>query len=256
MAMGDYGNGNNNSSNSNNNVGSTYYSRLKFRNEEQKLNLSISFRSGLLIFDISAIEEGFKYRSLESIFLSPVKAKQFADEIKKFKEYFNSGDITPGKAFGVCGGMKEKVSYIAVHADEARNVMITIGKFDGNGAIVSSVTITLNKEYHYALEWEDVNSMDTVVKCFNDNIELDQIYETTLDFGRYMNGSIGYSVADISRYDYKRLNDAFDPLYDKLGIERRQSSNRSGGGTNNFLNNSGRATSNSTSFDDIENLLE
>ena len=253
MAMGDYGN---NGNTSNNNVGGTYYSRLKFRNEEQKLNLSVNFRSGLLIFDISAIEDGFKYRSLESIFLSPIKAKQFAEEIRKFREYLNSGNIVPGKAFGVCGGMKEKVSYIGIHANESMNIMVTIGKFDGNGQIVSSSTITLNKEYHYALEWEDINSMNTMVKCFNDNIELDQIYEISLDFGRYMNGSLGYSVADISRYDYKRLDNAFDPLYDKLGIERRQNSNRSyGGGSNNFLDNSGRATSNSTSFDDVEDLL-
>ena len=33
-------------------------------------------------------------------------------EIKKFLEYLKNGDIVSNKAFGVCGGMKDKVSYV------------------------------------------------------------------------------------------------------------------------------------------------
>lgn len=256
MAIGD----NNNNGNANNGAKlfeSTYYSRIRFKNGENKLCLTPYFRSGLLVLEISELKEGFKYDTVINIFLSPTKAKLFAEEIRLFKEYLKAGDIIPGKAFGVNAGMNEKVSFIGLHADAEKNIYITIGKIDGSGNITESATTSLNRDYHFALEWENINSMD-VAKAFYDNIELDQLYELVTDFARHMNGSLAYSVADLTRFDTARVLRKMDPIYDKLGIERRGSEGgyNNNRGTNNFLQNSGRVNSNHTSIDSMESLFD
>lgn len=250
MAIGDT-----NNSNGKKLFENTYYSRLRFKSPDGKLALTPSFRSGLLIFDISELKEaeGFKYDSLIQIHLSPTKARLFAEQIEKFKEYLASGQITPGVAFGVNAGMGGKVSYIGIHANADEDVLITIGKFDDQGNIIESVTTTLNcKEYHFSLYWSDINNND-VGKCYNNLIELDQIKELCADFGRNMSGAVGYAVADLSRFDLARVLGKMDPIFDKLGIERKSYSNNNTNYNrgNSFLDNSRSVQSSHTSIDDI-----
>ena len=163
MAIGD----NSNSSNNNGKLyENTYYSRLKFKSSENKLSLTPYFRSGLLVLELSELKEGFKYDAVINIFLSPTKAKLFAAEIKKFKEYYLAGNIIPGKAFGVNAGMNDKVTYIGFHATTEKHILVTIGKFDGNGNIVEATTIPLNVDYHFALEWSDINTLFPLINRF------------------------------------------------------------------------------------------
>lgn len=253
MAIGD----NSNSSNNNGKLyENTYYSRLKFKSSENKLSLTPYFRSGLLVLELSELKEGFKYDAVINIFLSPTKAKLFAAEIKKFKEYYLAGNIIPGKAFGVNAGMNDKVSFIGIHADTNKNIFVTIGKFDGNGTIIENCTTSLNVDYHFALEWENIEQND-VSKAYNDMLELDQLTELCEDFGRHMNGTIAYSVADLTRFDTARVLKKMDPIFDKLGIERKTYSNGSSSNRgNSFLENSGRTSSNHTSFDNVDELFD
>ena len=257
MAIGDNGTNNNNGKMYEN----TYFSRLRFKNADSKLALGVSFRSGLLILEISELQDqnGFKYEPLQSIFLSPTKARLFADEIRKFKDYLYSGEIIPNKAFGVNAGMNEKVSYIAIHADESKNIYITIGKIDGNGQIIEQATMALNKEYHFALEWDNIQTME-LSKVYNDDLEIGQLIDVLDDFARSMNGAIAYSAIDLGRYDLGRVLKKMDPIYDKLGIERKNSGTNGGsyGRSNSFLDNVGRSGSNSnhTTIEDVENILE
>lgn len=246
MAIGDNGSNNNNGGNKGL-YENTYYSRIRFKNGN--LALGVSFRSGLLILSIAEQQDGFKWEDLISIHLSPTKASLLADEIKKFREYYEEGNIVPGKAFGVNAGMNEKVSFIGIHADTDKNIIVTIGKFDGTGQITDRAEISLNKDYHYALEWEDISAND-LAKVYYDNLEICQLANILEDFARYMNGALAYSVIDLGRYDNARILGKMDPIYDKLGIERRN--NGSGGNrTNSFLDNSSRVQSTSTSIDDI-----
>lgn len=253
MAIGD----NNNNNNSGKTYENTYYSRLRIKNADSKLALAPTFRSGLLNLEISELKEGFKYESLIGIFLSPTKARLLANEILKFKKYLNSEEIVPGKAFGVNAGMNDKVSYIGFHANEKRVPLVTIGKIDGSGNITEQVTIELNVDYHFALEWENINTMD-VVKAYDNNVEIDQLYELVYDFGRSMSGASAYSTIDLGRFDHSRILRKMDPIYDKLGIERLNSGN---GGSNynrgnSFLDNSKSINSNHTSFDSMEGLFD
>ncbi len=253
MAIGGNYNGNDNNSNKKL-YESTYYSRLRVKNDDAKLALSYSYRSGLLIVEASEIKQGFQYEVLESVFISPTKALLFSKEIDKFKEYLNGSKIDPKKAFGITTGMGEKVSYIGFHASPDKNILITIGKIDGSGNITNSVTIPLNNEYHYSVEWDNIETMD-ISKVYHEDIELIQFQNMVTDFARSMSGAMAYSVMDLGRFEIAGIKGKMDPIYDKLGIERRSFNNRSYGGENNFLSNA-KSTSNSTSFDDIEASFE
>lgn len=228
----------------------SYFPRLRIRKDGGDKALNFEFRSGLLQFKIVQItgEYGFSQDPNEVIYLSPTKAMILANELEKFIEYLNKGKIDENVAFGVNGGMGEKITYIAFHASKNKDVLVTIGKFDGSGKILESDTVSLNKDYHYGLEWKNVNTMD-VERIFDDSIELTQILYLLKDFSRSMNGAAAYAHADLTRYDLGRVLGKMDPIYEKLGIERitSQYQNR---GTNNFLNNS-NVRSETKSIDDL-----
>lgn len=249
--------GENSSNNSNKVYENTYYSRLRFKAEDGKLSINFSFRSGLLVIDLCALQDGFKYEPIQTIYLSPTKARLLADEIEKFKVYLASDNVEPNIAYGVNAGMGEKISYIGFHTNTLKEIFITIGKINGDtGSIIGCDTIKLNKDYHFSLEWNDISSMD-LMKVYNNDIELEQFIDMLRDFARSMNGAMGYGVADITRYDLNRILRKMDPIYDKLGIERRNSNNGSYGlKSSNFLANAGSTNSNYTTIDDVENILD
>lgn len=254
MAIGGTYNGGNNSGDKKQLYENTYYSRIRVKNDDAKLALSFSYRSGLLIAEISEIKQGFQYEPLESIYISPTKALLLTKEIKKFKTYLVDGKIAPNKAFGVTTGMGEKVSYIGFHANKDKNIFITIGKIDGSGNITNAATIPLNNEYHYAVEWNNIEAMD-LEKVYYDMTELEQFEFMLSDFARAMTGAFAYSFADLTRFDLAAVKGKMDPIYDKLGIEKRSYGNKNYGGENNFLSNA-KSSSKSTSFDDIEASFE
>lgn len=258
MAIGGTYNGNSSGEGKKQLYENTYYSRIRIKNDEAKLALGFSYRSGLLCAEISEIKEGFQYEALESAYISPTKAALLVRELKAFKYYLTEAEekITPNKAFGVTTGMGEKISYIGFHANEDKKLFVTIGKFDGSGNIINSVTIPLNSEYHFAVEWDDINSMENLSKVYYESIELDQMLQMFEDFARCMTGALAYSVVDLAKFDIAGIKGKMDPIYDKLGIEKRSYNGNKSYGTNDFLSNAGKATSKSTSFDDIESSFE
>jgi hypothetical protein len=244
------GNGDNSGSAQNKLFEATYYSRLRFKNPETKMSISPSFRSGNLVLEISEILDNFKYDSKIAINISPTKARLFADKLKQFKDEIVNGTYTDGKGYGITSGMREKVTYIAAHSENG-SMIITIGEIDGNGNIIKSFDYNINKDYHYSIQWNNVRNMD-IVKDIDNFIELNQLIDLVEDFGRVMSGAIGYSAADINRYESARVLRKMDPIYDKLGIERISNGGNYGGASNNFLNNA-KTESNHTSFESIEN---
>ena len=234
---------------------SEYFSRFKIRNAEQRKQLSASFKSGLLILSIDKLEENFTATTLQKIYLSPTKALLLAHELDAFVEYLKSNEVEAGRGFGVNAGMGEKVTYIALHAARGTKY-ITIGKFDNAGNIIEKETLELNNDYHYALEWEDVEANKVERNIYND-IELEMFKTFLVDFAHSMNGAIGYSVADTAKYDLRKVLNKMDPIYDKLGIERRFNNGYSSGDSkpNNFLSNLGSKSSNTISLEDIGDEL-
>ena len=255
MAIGGTYNANNSDGGNKKLYENTYYSRLKVKNDSAKLALGYSYRSGNLIVEASEIKEGFHYDLIESVFISPTKALLFSKEIDKFIEYLNESKIDEKKAFGITTGMGEKVSYIGFSADKEKHIYLTLGKIDGSGNITNSVPVPFNSDYHYAIEWNNIDAMD-LEKVQYEDVELIQFQNMVKDFARSMSGALAYSVLDLGRFDIAGIKSKMDPIYDKLGIEKRSyGGNRNYGGENNFLSNA-KSTSNSTTFDDIEASFE
>ena len=252
MAIGDNGNTNNN--NGNKHYENTYYSRVRFKNNDRQVN--INFHSGLMQLEVGFISQtdGFKFNSEGSVYLSANKAQILANQITEFLKYRNSDKIDPLKAFGVNTGMGEKVSFIGFSTDEDKNIYMTIGKFDGNGIITEKTRFQFAADYHYGLEWNNIEEND-IVKVFDNMLEIQMLQQALIDFSKSMFGATAYGVVDMARWDVHRMNKRMDQVFDKLGIERQSygGGNRNFG-TNNFLSG---ASSTSKNYDDfVGNLLE
>lgn len=253
MAIGDFGNNANGGNQQNKTYEPSYYARVGYRNEKHKI--SVRYGSGLMVLTYTEFDgSDFRGNDLISIYLSPLKAQLLATEINNLLEYVNNEKkIDPKKAFGVNAGMSEKITYIAFHADTDKNIYCTIGKFDGNGKILESYTYQFEKDYHYSLQWDNVEAND-LSRVYHNTAEISMLRQSLLDFARSSTGAFGYPVLDLNRYEVAKDRNDIGSIFDKLGIERRfKSGGYSSGGTNNFLNNT--SASASTSLDDMENLL-
>ena len=217
----------------------TYYSRLGLISEDESTKLMFEFRSGLFIPKIY-IKSGDNWSQdpVEIVYLSTTKTAMLAEQITKFKEYrANTKKIDESVAFGVTGGMNEKVAFIAFRCKPDKTPMVTIGKFDGSGTITQSHDHIFKVNYNYGLDWKNLEKMD-LDKAFYNDIEIDLIHNMVIDFARNMPGGAAYAYHDIGRYDMGRILNKMNPIYEKLGIERLDY-NRQPRGTNNFLNNVG-----------------
>ena len=231
----------------------SYYSPIRINNPDGNRGFNFEFRSGLLQFKIVSKGDNYQWnRDPDAvIYLSPTKAALLAKEIYAMKEYIDKGDIDNKRAFGVSGGMNEKISFIAFQPMDTGVITINIGKFDNKGQIVEKHSCDLNLKYNYSLEWKDLDAME-LEKVYDDNIELEQIIQLLTDFARYMNGSAAYANSYVTRYDNARILNKLDPIYDKLGIERIGNNGYSNSrGSNDFLNNASAGTSKAGDFDSL-----
>ena len=250
MAIGD----NNNSGNNNKPYENTYYSRIRFKNGDRQVN--INFHSGLMQLEVGSISQtdGFKFNSEGSVYLSANKAQLLSNQILEFLKYRNEDKIDPLKAFGVNTGMGEKVSFIGFSTDKDKNIFMTIGKFDGSGIITEKTRFQFASDYHYSLEWNNIEEND-IIKVYDNLIEIQMLQQALVDFAKSMFGATAYGVVDMARWDIHRMNRRMDQVFDKLGIERQvyNGGNRNFG-SNNFLSG---ASSTSKNYDEfVENLLE
>ncbi len=256
MALGDIRN--NNSSSSKKMFENTYYSRMQFKGQD-KIRLGFSFKSGMLIVDMSEEKDGFQYETLTSCYLTPTKALLLYNQIQKFNEDVASGNYKTGAGYGVNTGIGDISTVIMVHL-LGKDTAITIAKVDVDGKYVSNHTYKFNRGYHYGITLKNYEDMGSYQKEIYDDIEFDQLQQTLKSFADNMNGSIAYSVLDLGRYDYRAVMNKMNPIYDKLGIERGNSSY--GKSDNNFFNGNGagssnynKGTSNNTTLDDVMNDL-
>lgn len=215
----------------------SYYSPLRIMNSDGIRGFNFEFRSGLLQFKISSkTDNGWNKDPDAVIYLSPTKAALLVKEIHAMIDYISEGKVDNKRAFGVSGGMNEKISFIAFQPKDNGIITVNIGKFDNAGQIVEKHSCDLNMKYNYSLEWKDLDAMD-LEKVYDDSIEINQIIQVLTDFSRFMNGAAAYGIAYTTRYDTQRILNKLDPIYDKLGIERLQGTGSYSRGSNDFLNN-------------------
>lgn len=261
MALGD-----NNTQKKDQKYEDTFYSRIKFSNKEDKLNLGFSYWKGMLKISISlekAAYNGVTYEELVAIHLSPLKAMETA---KVLRAFINSEEFdTTTLQYGINTGISETQSVIGFGnefiLDGNVRKIVHIGKVDPTGTLFDDITFGFNKDYHYNLEWTDFAKMECE-KTFDNKLELEMFLSVLDQYAAGITGGISYSVMDMGRFNNTRVNNNIGQIMDALNIERKSNKSNGGDANNSFFNNNknqgagsqevnNRARSNRTSIDDI-----
>lgn len=235
----------------------SYYSRIKFKDYNNKLSLGFRFKSGMLVVGISQEKDNFQYELLIEMYITTTKAKILLEEIEQFEKDINTGLIDPHHGYGINGGLGEIVSVLCVHITKDNGKAVFIGKVNNNGQFVNQVDFNFNSNnFHYGLKWDNISSMETAKKNYHNEIEFELFKDVLTQFANSSSGAVGYSVADITRYDHRSILNKMNPIYDKLGIERYDNNNGSVGtaASNNFMNSPANSSSHK-SYDDIDEEL-
>ena len=257
MALGDgKGFGNNNGGDSNKLYEKTYYSRISIRDYTRNSgrSMNISYRSGMMIIAIDEPRQGsFEKEPIVDVFLTSTKAKLF---LKAIEAYETEKSHSDKGAYGVATGMGDVQRAIMIHAGVDGSPAITIGKFDGtSGTWIKQETYEFNtEEYAQYITWKDKTDNGSTTLTNVPNIEFEFLKQALINFVNNADGATAYSVADMTRYDYRGILNKMNPIYNKLGIEI----NTFSGSSNNrgsFFNNSGSSrtfgTSTSKTLDDL-----
>jgi hypothetical protein len=243
MALGD------SNQNQNKTYATSYWSRWSIKQKDGRLRLSPRFSSGLLTLEVSKQGGDYKWEVIASITLSPMKASIFASELNKFLNEFTEG--FSGKAYGVDTGIKEVRPIIAATMIDDKPTIV-IGKVTPDGKFDSRVDYTLNTDYHYALEWTDLDAME-VDKSYYNTMELEQLIDLCLEFSRNAFGAGAAATCDMMRWDYS-IPKTLDGIAAKLGVETGKMSNNSRGVGNSFFNRDDNKNDGSTKRSTIEEL--
>lgn len=258
MALGNAGNYNN-SNNGNGNRSlyeKTYYSRVRFKNPDSKLQLGFQYQKGMLIIDVSKPknEGSFEMESVLNFYITHTKAMLLLDRIKQYEDYVNNGGKNPDVGFGINAGMGETVKVLLLHITETGNNAIFIAKVDQSGNFTEKVDFVFPTDYEYSLKYDSINDRK-VEKQFNNTVEWEEFVHAIEDFSRASNGAVGYSTIDMYRFDTQRILNKMNPIYEKLGIELRGGYNGNRNSGNNFFSNMGgegnQGSSRHTTIDEV-----
>ena len=239
-----------------------YNSRFSFRDYQHNTNkvLNFSYKNGMLIIAIEKIRDGgFEYETLVDAWITPAKAKLLAQAIKAFRE---EKKHSPSVGYGISSGMGETQRAFILHGDSDGNPVVTIGKFNGNTGdwIVTEDFQFNNQDFHCYLNWSNIKDNTTAEKRYDNSLEFDMLEQVVNNFANAMDGAFAYSAADLMKFDIRGIYTKMDPIYDKLGIERKFSggANRSIGNFfgNNNNNQRNFGSSEHRSLDDITSRFE
>lgn len=256
MALGNAGNYNNNSGSGKALFEKTYYSRVRFRNPDSKLQLGFQFQKGMLIIDIAKPknEGSFEMESAAQIYITHTKSMLLLDRIKEFEDYITSGGKNPDVGFGVNAGMGETVTVLLLHVTENNEKAVMICKVDQSGNFTSKVDFVFPNDYQYSLKYNSVNDRK-VEKEYIADVEWNEFKQGIIEFSKSANGATAYSTIDMYRFDTQRILNKMNPIYEKLGIELRGGYNGNRNSGNNYFSNMGsdgnQATSHHTTIDEL-----
>jgi hypothetical protein len=243
MALGD------SNQNQNRTYSTSYWSRWSIKQRDGKLRLAPRFSAGLLTLEISKPTQDYKWESVATITLSPMKASIFASELCKFLNEFTEGHT--GKAYGVDTGIKEIRPIIAATMIDDQPTIV-IGKVTPDGSFESRIDYKLNTDYHYALEWTNLDEME-VDKSYYNTIEVEQLIDLCNAFANSAFGAQAAATADMIKWDYS-IPKNIEAIAAKLGVETGKMSNNSHTVGNSFFNKDDNKNNGSTKRSSIEEL--
>ena len=210
----------------------TYYSRLRFKNDADKLQIGFSYWKGTLKMSVTEIPKNYdnsgaaKVDELAYIHLSPTKALMMSHIVQ---EYIDD----PGKsdAHGINTGASDVQGLLAMGRENGVPYLI-IAKVDANGAFLQQQRFNFNNDYNYDLSFSDVNKL-IFSKNYDNMIELQLFKQILVDYASSSNGAVGYSTWDIARYEQAKQNNTIWKIAEKVGVEKGgNSGTRSTGSAN------------------------
>ena len=248
------------------NFENNYFSRAKFNNYEAKRMISFCFWKGYLKIVMNEIIEsysGVEYKERTYIHLSPNKAYLLKEQLEKF--LYLPKEESKIQCVGVDTGINSLKNFIAIgYTENKDDLSLTIGKLDTtSGNITEKYSYTFNQNYHYGIQWSDLDKMkfDSV---YNDRLELENLLIILDEYVKSMTGAMAYSVLDLGRFDYTRLNNKTDAIIQHLGIDYKSSKQQfsgNSGTSNSYFNKNGlgaaspentnRARSERTTIEDL-----
>ena len=237
----------------------TYYSRISIRDYTRNSgrSLNISYRSGMMIITIDEPKQGsFEKEPIADVYLTSTKAKLF---LKAIEAYEAENKHSDKGAYGIATGMGDVQRAIMIHSGSDGSPAITIGKFDGSsGKWIKQETYEFNtEEFAQFITWKDKSDNGSTTLTSVPNVEYDFLKQALANFVANADGAIAYTVADMTRYDYRGILNKMNPIYNKLGIEigfnGGSNSNNNRGSFFGNNSNSGRSfgTSEHKSIDDL-----
>lgn len=261
MALGDSGNQNKK------NYDPVVISRLKFKEENGKKELAFKMGNGLLQVIIQTYEQGSGYNEICKIYLSVMKSRILANEIKTFLTLPDTATTTT--SFGTTTGFGEERGIVYIRNAEGSTEkepkrVLVIGTVDKNGNLKESCDFAFNSNYHYGVEFPEDEIKEFAPTYFND-IEIDVLTDLLEMFSQNVSGVVAYTGIDYGRFDASRINTKLDLLMEKAGIEKKSGNySRSSGGDSYFDKKGGvansqysnRARSSSTTIEDMESMID
>ena len=245
MALGD-----DNKNGNKGNYENEFFSPTKLVNYNEKMSIGFSFWKRMLKITISKINEGDssdKYDKLAYVHLTPDKASMLLEALKKARE-------TPDVTFGVDSGMSETKN-VSAFTNTDKGMIFTIAKVDLNGKITDQFDYLFDKESAYTLSWKDFQSMDFERTPLPEN-EIDRFALVLEQFVVSMTGAVPYGVCDMNRFDNSRINTKLNKICEKMGIEFKGGKGGYSSSNSYFSRNGGGAKSESTTMDDIDDMLD
>lgn len=252
--MGTLGNYNNNKDKEN--YQPSVYSRYSFSNTESEIDatkLGATFWNGLLKLSIApfnASVERFDYDNEGSIYLSPYKAKMFAEELKLFlkdKSSYNNMGVTSGKGMiSISNGVELTGKVVP---------MIIIMIINEDGGVESEYVYEIKTDYHYAIR--NFSEKDTKFdKVAYEDLEILMLIDLLEEYYKSSSGAYAYSNIDQGRFNNSRINTKLDSICSELGIEYGGNSYNKGG-TNRSVFDKEESTTrySSSTIDDIESQM-
>lgn len=251
--MGTLGNYNNNKNKEN--YQPSVYSRYSFSNTESEIDatkLGATFWNGLLKLSIApfnASTERFDYDNEGSIYLSPYKAKMFAEELKLFlnnKSEYNNMGVTSGKGIiSISNGIELTGKVIPI---------IIIRIITDDGSVESEYVYEVKTDYHYAIRNFDEKTIKFDKVAYED-LEIIMLIDLLEEYCKSSSGAYAYSNIDQGRFNNSRINTKLDSICSELGIEYGNG-NKGKGNRSVFDKEQPNTRYSSTTLDDIENQME
>ena len=217
-----------------------YYSRLRFKNEEDKLQIGFTYWKGTLKISITERTNGDNPRSdeLAYIHLSPSKARIMAEFVQQVID-----DPTITKQFGINTGASDTQGVLAIARDNGRPYLM-IAKVNKDGKFENCKRFNFANNYNYGLEFSDFNKL-SFTKQYDNDLELRMFKDILEDYARSANGAIGASTWDVARYEISKMNNQLNQIAEKVGADRRSGGNYGGNANDSYFANSNSGSSSS-----------